>query len=92
MDCIERRAMQFLGVSQQAETHAKLTVQGLGVIAKNVQTAAFRGSFGSEGADDHMPSGLDCVGDLAHIRKALFWRCQKVENGTVVPHIVGARL
>jgi hypothetical protein len=32
--------MQFLGVSQQAETHAQPAVQGLGVIANNVQTAA----------------------------------------------------
>lgn len=79
-------------MSQQAETHAKLTVQGLGVTANNVQTAAFRGSFGPEGADDHMPSGLHRIGHLAHICKPLFWRCQKVENRTIMPQIVGAGL
>jgi hypothetical protein len=84
--------MQFLGVSQQAETNAKLAVQGLGVIANNVQTAALRGSFRPEGADDYMTSGLDRVGYLAHICNTLFRRCQKVEHCTVVPHIIGAGL
>jgi hypothetical protein len=92
LDCVEGCAVQFLGTPQQAETHAKLAVQGLGVIANNVQTTALRGSFRPEGADNYMTSGLDRVGYLAHICNALFRRCQKVEHCTVVPHIVGARL
>ena len=84
--------MQFLRVSQQTETHTKLAVQGLRIIANNIQTAALRGSFRPKGADDHIPSGLDCVGYLAQICKAFFWRCQKVEHCTVMPHIVGAGL
>ena len=63
--------MQFFGAPQQAETHAKLLVQGLGVIANHVQTAAFRGTFGPEGADDHMPSGLDGVGHLIVLRTVI---------------------
>ena len=55
LDCIERSAMQFLGVSQQAETYAKLAVQRLGVIANHVQTAALRRPFRPEGADNYMP-------------------------------------
>jgi hypothetical protein len=84
--------MQFLGVPQQAETYAKLAVQGLGVIANNVQAAALRRPFRPEGADNYMTSGLDRVGYLANICNALFRRCQKVEHCTVVPHIVGAGL
>jgi hypothetical protein len=92
LDCIEWCAMQFLGVSQQAETHAKLAVQRLGVIANHVKTAALRRPFRPEGADNYMTSGLDRVGYLANICNALFRRCQKVEHCTVVPHIVGAAL
>src|SRR5581483_6338733 len=92
LDRIERCAMQFLGVSQQAETHSKLVVQGLGVIANHVQTAALRRPFRPEGADNYMTSGLDRAGYLANIRNALFRRCQKVEHCTVVPHMVGAGL
>ena len=64
--------MQFLRVSQQTETHTKLAVQGLRIIPNNVQTAAFRGAIGPEGAKDHMPSGLDSFRYLANIREALF--------------------
>ena len=84
--------MQFLGVSQQPETHAKVAVQGPGVIANHVQTAALRGSFRPEGADNYVTSGLDRVGYLANICNALFGRCQKMEHCTVVPHIVSAGL
>jgi hypothetical protein len=72
LDCIEGCAVQFLGTPQQAETHSELAMQGLGIIANNVQTTAFRGAFGPEGADDHMTSGLDRVGYLANICKARF--------------------
>jgi hypothetical protein len=64
--------MQFLGVPQQAETHSKLAVQGLGVIANHVQTAALRRPFRPDGADNYMTPGLDRVGYLANICKALF--------------------
>jgi hypothetical protein len=72
LDCIERCAMQFFRVSQQAETHTKLAVQGLRIIANNVQTAASRGAVEPEGANDHMPSGLNRFRYLANIREALF--------------------
>jgi hypothetical protein len=52
--------MEFLGVSQQAETHTKLAVQGLGFIANHVQTATLRRPFRPEGADNYMTSGLIC--------------------------------
>ena len=59
--------MQFLGVVEQVEMHAKLFVQGIRVVANNVKTAALGWAFRPEGADDHVPSRLDGVCPLSNV-------------------------
>jgi hypothetical protein len=81
--------MQFFGASHQAETHAKLLVQGLSVIANHVQTATFRGALWPESADYHMPSGLDRIGDLAHVCNAALLALSEVEHRTIMLHTQG---
>jgi hypothetical protein len=49
--------MQFLGTVDELEPLAELTVQGLGVIPRHVETTALRRSFGSERAHDDMAAG-----------------------------------
>jgi len=67
--------------------YAKLPVQRLGIIADNIKTAAFHWALWSEGADDHMASGLDRVGDLANLGDTVARRCKKMKDSAVVPHI-----
>jgi len=52
--------MQFLETFDELKPLAELTVQGLGVISRHVETAALGRSFGSERAHDHMATGLHC--------------------------------
>lgn len=59
--------MQFLGVIEQVEMHAKLFVQGLRVVANNVKTAALGWTFRPEGADYHAPSRLHRARHLTNI-------------------------
>jgi len=59
--------MQFLGVVEQVETHSKLFVQALRVVANNVKTAALGWAFGPEGTDYHVPSRLDRVCHLTNV-------------------------
>jgi len=66
--------MQFLGTLQQVKTHTELLVQGLGVVANNAKTAAFGWTFRPEGADYHVPSGLDRVRHLANISCSFIYR------------------
>ena len=68
--------------------HAKLSVQCLGIIADNIETAAFRRTLWPEGADDHMASGLHGVGDLADICDTIARRGKKMKDSAVVPDIV----
>jgi hypothetical protein len=48
--------VQFLSSLQQAELHSKFLMQGLGIVADNIETAALHGAFWSERAYDHVPS------------------------------------
>ena len=48
--------VQFLRTLQQAELHSKFLMQGLGIVADNIETTALYGAFWSERAYDHVPS------------------------------------
>ena len=64
-------------------------MQRLGVVTNNVKAAAFRGTLWSERADEHMATGPHRARHLANVRDTLFQRREEMENGAVVPHIVG---
>ena len=66
--------MQFLGLVEQVEMHAKLFVQGIRVVANNFKTAALGWAFRPEGADYHVPSRLDRVCHLANISCSFIYR------------------
>ena len=60
----ERRLVQLFRAFDQSEARAKLFVQGFGVVADDIETAAFGWAFWSERADDDMAAGLNRTRDL----------------------------
>jgi hypothetical protein len=84
----ERSVVQLLDAIQQTKAHAKLRVQRLRIVTNNLKAVAFRGAFGSERADQHVPTRLHRTRHLANIRDALFACCKEMKDRAVVPHIV----
>lgn len=84
--------MQFLRTLYQAKARAKLVVQCFGVIAHNLKSAAFCGTFWSERADDYVTTKLHSAGDLSHVRSAVLGCGKKMKDCTVVPQVISSGL
>ncbi len=82
--------MQFFGAFHQTKAYAKLVVEGVGVIANNIEPAAFCGTLWSKCADDYMTTRLDGATNLPNILSTVFSCSKKMKHRTVMPHIVGA--
>src|SRR6267378_6990753 len=85
-------AMQFFGALHQTEAHAKLVVQRLGVIANNVKSTTFCGTFRSERADNHVPARPNGTGDVSNISGAVLDRGKKMKHRSVMPHVVSSKV
>lgn len=63
--------MKLREMLHQLKAGSELPVKRTGVIACNVQAAAFGGTFWTKRGNDNVASGLDGMRDLAHIRSAV---------------------
>lgn len=87
-----RSPMQFGGAFYEPEAPAKLIVQGIGVIAHDVQPAALGRALWPKRADNDVAAGLYCASGVADISDAVLGRGQKMKNSAVVPNIISERL
>ena len=83
------RLVQFLGTLHQAEAPAKLAVKRFGVVAYRFEPAAFRRSFWSECADNHVATRPNGSGNLPNVSKTSLRCRKKMEYRPVMPEIVG---
>ena len=88
LHCPEWREVLLLGAAQQAEMDTELLVQRFGIVADDIKSTAFDGTFWSEGADDHMASTPYSAGDLTDIGDTIARAGKKMKDGAVVPHVV----
>ena len=51
--------VQFLNTVDQTEAPSEFSVERIGFITLDIEAAAFRGSLGSERADDDVPAGFN---------------------------------
>src|SRR3974390_411742 len=79
--------VQMCGTLNEPETTAKLTEQGVRVIADYFEAAAPYRTLRSKRADDHVTAGLHCAGDLTYISGAVARSSQKMEARAIMPHI-----
>src|SRR5574337_716985 len=69
--------------------NTKLGVQRLCVIPDHIQATALGRPFRTKGADDHMAAWFHNPCHLMDVRNPVMRRSEKVEDGAVVPHVVG---
>jgi len=81
--------MCLAGTFHQFEAFAKLAVQTLGVIAHHIESAAAIRPIRSKGCDDHVPTRSDRMSNGMYIALAIINSCQEVEDGTIMPDIIG---
>ena len=80
--------VQFFAALYQAEVPAELAVKRFGVIAHHVKPAAFRRSFWSECADNHVATRLNGAGNLPNVGKTsivLGRRARRTSSGLTRP-------
>ena len=65
-------------------------MQRIRIIPGYLKSAALRRALWSEGADNYMASWPDGMSNLANVRLTLLRAGQEVEDGAVVPNVVGA--
>ena len=67
---------------------SKFPLQRVGVVADDIEAATLGGAVWSEGAEDDVAAGLDCVGELADVGAAIVGGGEEVKDGAVVPEVV----
>lgn len=72
----------------QVEVRAEFVMKRLRTVAHDLQAAAFGGTLGAKGRDDHMPARFDRPCDLPHVCSAIGGICKEVEDSSVMPQIV----
>src|ERR1700739_2484013 len=92
LDRSKRSTVQLFGALQQPEVPAKLAVEGISVIADNVETAAPCGTLWSKCTYDHVAAGIHRLRDLTNISSAVARSCQKMKYGAAVPHVKFGKL
>ena len=80
--------MQFLFAFDKAKFRAEFLVELFRVVTHHVQSTAFHGTLGTEGADDDMAARFYGVHSLPHISEPLFRRGEEMKDGAVVPKVV----
>ena len=88
----ERCLVQLFRAFDQSEARAEFFVQGFGVVADDIETAAFGWAFWSERANDDMAARLNRTRDLPNVGGPLFWRGEEMKNSAVMPHVIGRRV
>jgi hypothetical protein len=66
----------------------QILLQRVGVVADDIEADTLCGAVWSEGADDDVAAGLDCVGEQADVGGAVAGDGEEVKDGAVVPDVV----
>src|ERR1700760_948348 len=88
LDYSEWSFVEFLRALQQLEVHSKLPVQGIGIVADDVEATAFDWAVESKCAHYYMSPGPNCARHLAHVSGAVALFGEKMKHGSVMPHVV----
>lgn len=80
--------MQHGRTFHQLEVDPEFIMQGIGVIAHDIETAEFERPFGSERGDDDVPARFYRQQYLPDIRRSLLGLGEELEHGTIMPNIV----
>lgn len=74
------------------ESWAELVVQGISVVARDVEATALLWSFQAERRNNDVATGSYCLSHLVNVGPTLIWIRQEVEDRAVVPEVVAAGL
>lgn len=72
----------------QLEASPEFIMQGIGVIAHDIETTAFERPFGSERGNDYVPARFYRQQYLPDIGRSLLGFGEKVKHGAIMPNIV----
>lgn len=83
--------MHFLRALDQPEATPKFLAEGFSVVPHDIKAAALHRTLRAKRADNDVAARLDGQRDIPHVIGALLRVGQKMEDRSIVPHIVGSR-